>query len=160
MFLKRIANLPKLSGLHDSANSFEVEADAITREAADLLQQKSPLLGITHEMDPHPVAPAAVPGQPNFVPVIPTPPISQQNRIRGSIENSYSCFYYPHCKSFVCGGRKAGLHMCKFVKSGQIVLDNVDEFLEENVISKRQQKAARARERRGAKRRRNLLEDD
>jgi len=73
VFLKRIANLPKLSGLHDSANSFEVEADNITREAADLLQQKLPLLGITHEMDPHPVAPAATLGQSNFVPVIPTP---------------------------------------------------------------------------------------
>jgi len=52
VFLKRIADLPKLSGLHDSANSFEVEADDITREAANLLQQKLPLLGITHEMDP------------------------------------------------------------------------------------------------------------
>jgi len=49
--------------------------------------------------------------------------------------------------------------MCKFVKSGQIVLDNVDAFLEEKVISKRQQKAARAQERRGAKQSRNILED-
>jgi hypothetical protein len=30
VFLKRLVNLPKLSGLHDSANVFEAEADSGT----------------------------------------------------------------------------------------------------------------------------------
>ena len=79
VFLKRLANLPKLSGLHDAANIFEVEAEDIAREAPSLLQHdNSPLAGITDQMHRHPVAPAAAPGQTSFVPVV---PISQPDRI-------------------------------------------------------------------------------
>jgi hypothetical protein len=50
--LKRLANLRKLSGLHDSANIFEAEAEDITREAASLLQHDNsplaPLVGMNH----------------------------------------------------------------------------------------------------------------
>jgi hypothetical protein len=151
-FLSSLANLPELSptGLRDRV---EAEAEEITREAAGLLQHdESPLVGVTCEMNPHPVAPAAAPDQTNFVPVI---PILQHNRIRGSNENSDSCFYYPYCLSLVCGGGREG--MCKFVNSGDIVIEDVDEFLEEKEGFKRQQKAARARDRRrGIKRSRNL----
>jgi hypothetical protein len=155
-FLSSLANLPELSlaGLRDSV---QAEAEEITREAAGLLQlDNSPLVGVTNEMNPHPVAPAAAPDQTNFVPVI---PLSQHNRVRGSNENSDSCFYYPYCQSFVCGGAGGGGRegMCKFVTSGDIVIENVAAFLEEKECSKRQQKAARARERRrGIKRSRNL----
>jgi hypothetical protein len=46
--------------------------------------------------------------------------------------------------------------MCKFVKSGKVVIENIDTFLKEKEVSKRQQRAARYRSRRGTnKRRRN-----
>ena len=149
MFLKRLANLPKLSGLHDSANVFEAEAEDIRREAASLLQHdNSPLAGITGEMHPHPVAPAAAPGQTSFVPIV---PVSLPERIRGSNKNADSCFYFPECKSSVCGGQRAGPQMCKFVKSGKKIPAT---FLEDKKASKDKLTAARRRERRGAKRQR------
>jgi hypothetical protein len=154
VFLKRLANLPKLSGLHDCANIFEAEANDIIREAADLLQHDNlPLVGITNEMHPHPVAPAAAPGQTNFVPVIWTP-ISLPARSRGSNKNSDSCFYAPDCQSVVCGGQREGVYMCKFVSSGEVIIGNINAFLEKKKAYKRQLKAARARENRGTKRRR------
>jgi hypothetical protein len=132
VFLRSLANLPILSlrGLHDCANTFEAEAaEDIARDAASLLQDdNSPLVGVTDEMNPHPVAPGAAPGQINFVPVI---PISQHNRIRGSNENSDSCFYYPLCRSLACHGQRKEVKMCKSVESGEIVVKHFDAFLKE-----------------------------
>ena len=137
MFLKRLANLPKLSGLHDAANIFEVEAEDIAREAASLLQHdNSPLAGITDQMHPHPVAPAAAPGQTSFVPVV---PISQPDRIRGSKRNADSCFYFPECKSSVCGGQREGPQTCEFVKSGKLKIPSLDAFIEAKKVFKDKQ---------------------
>jgi hypothetical protein len=157
VFLRRLANLPKLSltDLHEHANVFEGEAAKdIAKEVAGLLQQNSsPLVGVTNEMDPHLVAPAAAPSQTSFVPNI---PILQHNRIRGSNQNSDSCFYYPRCLSFECGGQREGHSKCKFVKSGDVVIESTAEFLEGKKAFKDKQRAARAQERRGTKRSRNL----
>jgi hypothetical protein len=99
-------------------------------------------------MNPHPVAPAAAVGQTNFVSVV---PILQHTRIRGRILASTTQSVSPLSAAV----KRRELNMCKFVHSGQIRINNLEEFLKEKEGFKKQQKADRCRERHGTKRRQN-----
>ena len=100
-----LANATRKSAA-SSTNISEAEAEGIAREVAIVsynMKTRSPLVGITDEMHPHPVALAVAPGQTSFVPVI---PISQPDRIRRSNKSADSCFYFPKFKSSVCSGQR------------------------------------------------------
>jgi hypothetical protein len=71
-------------------------------------------------------------GQSRYVPTAAT------RKPWGARKNANVCYYYPECKSLECGGGKDGMQMCKFVRSGSIVIPDTDAFLQKKARWKRQ----------------------
>ena len=111
--------------------------EELTEELANIEKDNSlQELAIPADMNhPHSVPPVSAATQSRYVPTADT------RKPWGERKNANVCYYYPECKSLVCGGRKDGMQMCTFVKSGSIVIPDTDAFLRKKTRWKRQLEA-------------------
>jgi hypothetical protein len=132
LFLESLAKLPELTGnlLTFSQSTAEELAEELANLEKDNLQQE---LAIPADINhPHSVPPAsAATQQSRYVPTAAT------RKPWGARKNANVCYYYPECKSFECGGRKDGMHMCKDVRSGRLEIPDTDVFLRKKAHWKR-----------------------
>jgi hypothetical protein len=116
LFLDSLAKLPELTGnlLAFSQSTTQELAEELANLEKENSQQE---LAIPADMNhPHSVPPASTVTQSPYVLTAAT------GKPWGARKNANVCYYYPECKSLECGGGKDGMQMCKFVRSGSIVI--------------------------------------
>jgi hypothetical protein len=154
-WLESLAKLPELTGnlLTFRQSSTKELAKELANIEKDNTQEE---LAIPADMNhPHSAPPtflaAAAAAQSHYVP---TGATRKPWRAR---KNANVCYYYPYCNSWECGGRKDGVKMYSFVRSGSIVIPDTDQFVREKTSSKRQLVADRRRDSRKVRKANNSI---